>query len=311
MTAVQTFRSAFSLLSTLALLTAACKSTPPPSASPSVAIPEAASVRADLEARFADLTPGPAYPGSVWSIDRPVRLAPRAFGAFPQDHQRGALLTIERYRLAASLPSAPTEVDVALVGVYDDAWRSHVAQTLGDVRAWDVVPRLASISSHASIGAMPPLSSGVEDARSLLGRSGLLAPDMEPHPHPPTGRFEFIRRVGGIPVFTNLGVALIGLKDGGAQAVGRRRPILAVTAYPIRSPAEAWSLVAGGKGETMYVDDGAPAGPAQIQEFVATEVELVYLELQVLGPRELLQPYYGFRDAAGSTLYVPAIAFRS
>jgi hypothetical protein len=59
----------------------------------------------------------------------------------------------------------------------------------------------------------------------------------------------------------------------------------------------------------MYVDDGAPLGPVYLSEFVVTSVELVYLELQVIGPRELMQPYYAFRESGGSVLYVAAVTF--
>jgi len=53
----------------------------------------------------------------------------------------------------------------------------------------------------------------------------------------------------------------------------------------------------------MGVDDGAPATPVTLPEFVVTSVELVYLEVEVM------QPYYAFREAGGSVLYVPAVVF--
>jgi len=96
---------------------------------------------------------------------------------------------------------------------------------------------------------------------------------------------------------------------GAAQALARRRPILAVSRYPLRRPSDAWALLQAGQGHTMYVDDGAPLGPVHLSEFVVTSVELVYLEVEVLGPRELMQPYYAFREAGGSVLYVPAVVF--
>jgi hypothetical protein len=112
-----------------------------------------------------------------------------------------------------------------------------------------------------------------------------------------------------LPVFTNNGVSLVGLTDGGTQALARRRPILAVSRYPLRPPTDAWALLRAGQGQTMYVDDGAPSGPVHLPEFVVASVELVYLELQVIGPRELMQPYYAFRESGGSVLYVPAVVF--
>ncbi len=247
----------------MAVLVASCVALPP-SASPSadVATPNPSALRATLEARFAALAPGPPYPGSIWSSDQPVTLEPRAFGTFPADRQPGAFLTVDHVRLATAFPSAPTEASVALVGSYAESWKETVTRTVADPSVWDVVPLYAEVSSHTSLGPMPPLSSaGLDAARALLQRNGLLLPDMEPHPHPGAGRFEFIRRLDGLPIFTNNGVSLIGITDGSAQALARRRPILAVSRYPLRSPADAWSLLQQGQGRTMYVDDGAPLGP--------------------------------------------------
>ena len=294
----------------MAVLLASCVALPPrASPSASVATPSPSALRATLEARFATLAPGPPYPGSIWSPDQPVTLEPRAFGTFPADRQPGAFLTVDHVRLATAFPSAPTEASVALVGSYEESWKDTVTRTVADPSAWDVVPLYAEVSSHTSLGPMPSMSpAGLDTARALLQRNGLLLPDMEPHPHPGAGRFEFIRRLDGLPIFTNNGVSLIGTTGGAAQALARRRPILAVSRYPLRSPAEAWSLLQQGQGRTMYVDDGAPPEPVHLSEFVVTSIELVYLELQVQGPRELMQPYYSFRETGGSVLYIQAVA---
>jgi hypothetical protein len=293
----------------MAVLLASCVALPPSaSSSASVATPDPSALRATLEARFAALAPGPPYPGSIWSPDQPVTLEPRAFGTFPADRQPGAFLSFDHVRLATAFPSRPTEASVALVGSYDESWKDTVARTVADPSAWDVVPLYAEVSSHTSLGPMPSMSAGLDAARAILQRNGLLPPDMEPHPHPGAGRFEFIRRLDGLPVFTNNGVSLVGLTGGATQALARRRPILAVSRYPLRSAADAWSLLQQGQGRTMYVDDGAPLGPVHLSEFVVTSIELVYLELQVQGPRELMQPYYSFREPGGSVLYIQAVA---
>jgi hypothetical protein len=304
------------VVGTQAVLLASCVVLPPSaSSSASVAPPNPSALRATLEARFGMLAPGPPYPGSIWSPDQPITLDPRAFGTFPADRQPGAFLSFDHVRLATSLPSAPTQASVALVGSYDESWKVTVAHAVADPSAWDVVPLYSEVSSHTSLGPMPSMSAGLngmsaglDAARALLRGNGLLPPDMEPHPHPGVQRFEFIRRLDGLPIFTNNGVSLVGLTGGGTQALARRRPILAVSRYPLRSPADAWSLVQQGQGRTMYVDDGAPLGPVHLSEFVVTSIELVYLELQVQGPRELMQPYYAFREAGGSVLYIPAVA---
>jgi hypothetical protein len=291
----------------VAVLLASCV-TLPPSASPSasVATPNPSAVRSALDARFGTLTLGPAYPGSVWSVDQPITLERRAFGTFPADRQPGPFVSFDHVRLAAVLPAVPDAVSVAVVGSYDETWQAAVAHTVADPTVWNVVPLFTELSSTASLGPMP---AGLDGARAILERNGLLPPDMEPHPYPVANRFEFIRHLDGLPIFTNNGVSLNRLADGGTQALARRRPILAVSSYPIRTPSDAWALVQAGQGHTMYVDDAAPLGPVHLAEFAVTSVALVYLELQVIGPHELMQPYYAFRQAAGSILYVPAVAF--
>lgn len=294
-------------LGALAVVLASCIAAPavatPSSSSPSL---DVSALRATLETRFGSLGPGQASPGSIWSADRPITLEPLAFGTFPPDRQPGGRLTFDRVRLATELPTVPDTAVVAVVGSYNETWKKTVADTVSDPSIWDVVPLYSSVSSTASLGSMP---SGWEAAQAILQRNGLLLPDMEPHPHPRAGRFEFIRRLDGLPIFTNNGVSLRGLVGGSSQALARRRPILAVSRYPVRRPSEAWSRIQAGRGQTMYVDDGAPLTPIHLSEFIVTSIELVYLELQVLAPRELMQPYYAFRDSDGSILYVPAVSF--
>jgi hypothetical protein len=292
----------------VAVLLASCI-TPPPSASPStdLARPNPSAIRAALDSRFGTLRPGPPYAGSVWSVDQPITLEPLAFGAFPADRQPGPIVSFDRVRLATTMQPGPIEASVAVVGSYDETWKATVSHIVADPAIWDVVASLAELSSTTSLGPMP---AGADAAQAILQRNGLLPPDMAPHPYPVANRFRFIRRLDGLPIFTNNGVSLNRLADGGTQALARRRPILAVSRYPLRTPDDAWALVQAGQGHTMYVDDGAPVGPVHLSEFVVTSVELVYLELQVIGPHELMQPYYAFREPGGSVLYVPAVAFR-
>jgi hypothetical protein len=179
---------------------------------------------------------------------------------------------------------------------------------------WDVLPLYASLQKArgSSLGPMTTWSAdGFVAAQALLKRTGLLLPDMEPSPHQRGGArvITFIRRLEGLPVYVNKGVALFALTDGGSSAIGRRRPVLALSRYPIRTPGDAWAAVQQGEGRTVYVDDGAPLAPVTLPEFVVTSVDLVYLEVEVLGPRELMQPYYAFRESGGSVLYVPAVVF--
>jgi hypothetical protein len=221
----------------LAVVLASCVAAPPsPSSSAGAAAPNPSAIRAALDTRFGALTPGPAYPGSVWSVDQPITLEPRAFGTFPADRQPGPFVSFDHVRLATALPSTPDAIWVALVGSYDETWRATVAHTVADPTIWNVVPLYTELSSTASLGRMP---AGLDGARAILQRNGLLPPDMEQHPYPIADRFEFIRRLGGLPIFTNNGVSLSRLADGGTQGLARRRPILAVSSYPIRTPSDA------------------------------------------------------------------------
>lgn len=303
------------LPSVLVALTVSCVAVAPgPSPSASVPGPNSALVRTMLETQFATLVAGPAYPNSVWSQDQPVTLQPRAFGSFVPDRQPGPVLTVGRLRLVAALPSVPSDASVALVGSYDESWKAAVTRVVPDPADWNVVPLYSSLSKFRGaslVGITTWSAQAVEPARELLARIGLLAPDMEPSSHQRAGApaVTFMRRLDGLPIYTNKGVALTGMTSGGTTAIGRRRPILALSRYPIRTPADAWAAVQRGDGRTMGVDDGAPLAPVTLSEFVVTSVELVYLEVEVLGPRELMQPYYAFRESGGSVLYVPAVYF--
>ena len=282
------------------LVSCVAPSTPVAAPSASVAPPSPSALRATLEAQFAMVLPGPAYPGSVWSPDQPLTLAPRAFGPFPPDRQPGPILSFDRPHLATVLPAARPDAAVAVVGSYDEGWTATIARVVPDPGDWDYLPLYASLSKSrgASLGPMTDWGvGGFDAARALLQRAGLLLPDTEPSPHQRAGApvIAFIRRLDGLPVYANKGVALVGRADGGTSAIGRRRPILALSRYPIRTPADAWAAVQRGEGRTMYVDDGAPLAPVTLSEFAVTSVELVYLEVEVLGPRELMQPYYAFR----------------
>jgi len=124
-----------------------------------------------------------------------------------------------------------------------------------------------------------------------------------------TWRIFFFRHIDGIVVYTNKALAMILTRDGQAiDIIGRRRPLLGQSQYPLRSPEEAWDLLTKGRGSTMYVDDGAAPLKGTVDRFVAREVELAYIEAEVTQEEQIMQPYYAFRNEARQTLYVPAVA---
>ena len=67
-------------------------------------------------------------------------------------------------------------------------------------------------------------------------------------------------------------------------------------------------LVQNGRWLTFNLEDGAPMTPAQVDRFVVTSVDIVYVEGEVLSARDIVRPYFVFRDANDQTIYVSAIA---
>ena len=122
-------------------------------------------------------------------------------------------------------------------------------------------------------------------------------------------RITFARRIDGRVVYTNKSL-IVDLDANGQirQILGRRRPLLERTAYPTRSPQEAWALAQAGRWLTFIVEDGAPTTPGEVDRFVVRSVDLVYIEGEVLTQRDFIRPYYVFRDANDQTIYVSAIA---
>jgi hypothetical protein len=176
-----------------------------------------------------------------------------------------------------------------------------------------VDPLLALIFTvpDASIGNVA--SGAATDAvTGLLRANGVLPPDVTMLPSPSrvagTSRYMYLRSIDGLLVYVNKALSAMVDPSGRVTAIGRRRPLLAASMYPLRTPESAWRLATEGRWTTMFLDDGGTVDPTQIEEFVVQRVELAYAEVEVRAPRELMQPYYLFRDAAGHALYVPALA---
>lgn len=147
----------------------------------------------------------------------------------------------------------------------------------------------------------------------MLRERGLLMPDsMEPTTQPTsdgTWRVYFFRHVNDVVVYTNKALSVQLNRDGQAEdIIGRRRPLLARSPYPLRSPTDAWKRVTDGHWHSLYVDDGAPWQHGALERFVVTKVELAYAEGEVITAQQIMQPYYVFRDEQQHAVYVPAIA---
>lgn len=265
--------------------------------------------------------------------DQPKDLPPLALGVLPREAEPGSQLQIGAYLLAAPLPTAPAEADVYVVGAYPDSDKGiFMRMVVRDGEAWDFVPGYSLIQCRTPLPADAPLSVGTEGqaaqrATRVLAERGLLRPDsgVSTVAVRPDGAWSvsFLQRIEGVPVYANKGLTVSVDRDGGVTGLlGRRRPLLARSRYPLRTPQDAWQLLSTGQGRPFYVDDGAPVlGNGQrlaIDPFTVGGVELAYAETEVLAnaasrgrqpaAQQIMQPYYVFRDAQGYTLYVPAVA---
>jgi hypothetical protein len=103
------------------------------------------------------------------------------------------------------------------------------------------------------------------------------------HTFDETWQVFFLRRINEVVVYTNKALSVQLNRDGQARyVIGRRRPLLRRSQYPLRSPADAWKLVTEGQWQSMYVDDGSPQQHASLERFVVTKVELAYAEGEVI-----------------------------
>lgn len=282
---------------------------------------------------IAGLTQPAREPGIFWVPDRPKDLSPLALGVLPREAEPGSQLKIGAYLLAAPLPTAPAEADVYVVGAYPDSDKDvFTRMVVRDGEAWDFVPGYSLVQCRTPLPADTSLSVSTEGqaaqrATRVLTERGLLRPDsgVSTVAVRPDGAWSvsFLQRIGGVPAYANKGLTVSVDRDGVVTGLlGRRRPLLARSRYPLRTPRDAWQLLALGQGRPFYVDDGAPVlGSGQrmaIDPFTASGVELAYAETEVLAnaasrgrqpaAQQIMQPYYVFRDAQGYTLYVPAVA---
>ncbi|MGI8855924.1 MAG: hypothetical protein ACR2JW_09245 [Thermomicrobiales bacterium] len=278
------------------------------------------------------LTLPPARPNLFWIPDEPKELSPLAFGTLPREYQPESHLTIHGYDLAVSLPQMPMEADVYVVGTYPadftDRFNSIVVR---DGEGWEWLPPYSLLQCQTTIPrdekqSIATDAQAAERAARLLTARGLLMPDSVPpviHDLPDgTWRLSFHRHINGVIVYTNKGLAVSLNRDGQAtNIIGRRRPLLAKSRYPLRTPDEAWRMLAAGRGRPFYVDDGAPAfyvGKDVIMDrFVVRQIELAYAETEVYAApgsqgrrpaeQQVMQPYYIFHNEQDYTLYVPAV----
>jgi len=262
---------------------------------------------------------GPSPAATFWVPDQPQTLPPHAFGPLPPDWHPDPFLTIGAYDLKVPLPEAPPELDVYQVGEYPP---KHLVTagtaTLKDLRKWRFIPEysLVQYDGNTPLGTKTPVTTAAQaeqQAAQVLREQGLLMPDsMDPTSRQVSDgvwRVCFFRRIDDVVVYTNKALCVQPGRDGQVMGIlGRRRPLLARSQYPLRSPADAWKLVTDDHWHTMSVDDGGPQQPGSFDQFVVTKVELAYVEGEVITAQQVMQPYYVFRNEQQHALYVPAVS---
>ena len=246
-----------------------------------------------------------------------------AFGALPPEHQAKRILTIASYDLATGLPTAPPTLNVYIAGGYPDSDANRVS-VFGEP-GWDFAPGL-SLLQYGATDRPLGLAGGIRSDADALARAdsvarprGLLPADTESTRvvrQSRGWRITFSRRIDGRIDYANKGGLVVAMDANGQvrNILARRRPLLERSAYPTRTAQEAWTLVRSGRWLTFVLEDGAPTTPAQVDRFVVRSVEIVYVEGEVqivdnrASARDVIRPYFVFRDASDQTIYVSAIA---
>ena len=272
-------------------------------------------VMAGCQGTTAAPTSSPAQP-VFWSVDQPQARGPSAFGALPPERQAKRILTIGSYQLATGLPTAPPRLNVYVAGAYPDADTARVA-TFGEP-GWQFTPSFSVLQYVGTDHPLGPAGAIGSDAEALaraeviLRPRGLLPADTQRTRITKEGagwQVSFARRIDDRVDYANKGLRVTFDANGQVRNIlVRRRPLLERSAYPTRTAQDAWALVQSGRWLTFILEDGAPTTPAQLDRFIARSVDIVYVEGEVLGPRDIIRPYYVFRDANDQTIYVSAIA---
>ncbi len=284
--------------------------------SPSAATPTSIATTVGL----AELTLPTPQPVHFWANDEPKELPPLAFGVLdPDSRQAGATTgTLRPPELNAPPFNAPRELDVYLVGDYPPNHCTVLLNIVKSLQEWICVPlySLVQYTPARPLGEkMVTVTKETIEQRAvqLLHEHGLLMPDQAMPKATGLSRVFFFQRINGIPTYANKNLAVAFNQDGQAtNIIGRRRPLLARSRYPLRTPEQAWQWLTEGKRRGFYVDTGyEPVQPLvvtsePINRFVA--IELAYVEGEVINPQDIMQPYYIFRGEQGQALFVPAVA---
>lgn len=252
-----------------------------------------------------------------WAPDRPKQLEPLAFGILPPLPQ--VVVSVPRLagvELKASLPAVPTEMPVFVAGVYPNSYRSALQDRAGLVHPdCEFVPAYAEVTcSHTDAPQGPTATIGDEadaERRAQELVKGLWMPDLSllAVQKEADGNWQvtYSHGYGQWRIYSDRQLKVVLNPQGQlVSLIERRRPLMATSLYPVRSPQEAWEAVKSGNGfglEVMW-----QAGPPRAGDhFVVRKVELAYVMPHVWDSKQLMPPYYVFWNEKRQALFVPAV----
>lgn len=297
---------ASSLLVVVLLLTGCTRSAPVPTPKPeepSAGSPEWITL------------PGVARPeqGAFWAPDQPTQYPAQAYGRVRPFVPATGMPAGSTVEIAdVQLPAAPAELPVYVSGAYEGApGYQHPVQFGALACAFN--PHYSELSCEDG----PPGLTAITDSLSAEQRAReLTEPLWMADWRLAFARMEstqewvvhFRQEVEGRPFYTDRGLsAHIDQMGTLIHLTVRRRPLLGRSLYPVRSAAEALSLLKEGRGFSWSTM--TPMGePKPGTPFVVDSVEIGYIMPHVVANNELVPPYYIFRNEAGEALFIPAVA---
>lgn len=272
------------------------------------------AVQAPPEAAPAQSAPA----DSFWEPDNPTQRPDGAFGALKPIQTaiwevggKRQTFRIRHVSLEAKLPTVPEKLPVYMTGSYPSTHANPLLRHKG----WVYVPDYSLVSYLGAPLTPPSGEDPTARAAALLKQYHLLEADSQ-EPTLLAGPGDstwvaFFRHVGGLPVYGDKPACVQMDATGDVPSLMiRRRPLVEVSLYPTVAPQEAWARLQSNqftKPSISVCQDGGPPLVGEVAEFKVKSVELAYWEPHVDEPRQVMMPYYIFRDEMGHTLYVPAV----
>ncbi|RDU37872.1 hypothetical protein DRW41_08635 [Neobacillus piezotolerans] len=252
--------------------------------------------------------------GQFWATDKPKKLERVAFGEL--NHiPLNIKVSIKQFKVHTELPTIPKELPVYMQGSYPSRHKELLKSFTPYHEVLDYHPSYSGIY-FAGIDPITekldePQQHDIENkAKEVLGK--LLMPDSSPSTvqhNDGSWTVTFYRYINGYKVYVDKPIRIGFDKEGRVVSIaGRRKPIIEESYYPTRSPNEAIEDLLKGKWLLLDAYEFFPEFNRETDQFVITDIEIAYHEQQPFTSRQVMQPYYVFKNKEGQALYVPAIA---